>query len=86
VPLASRCSIPTTAITASSEWSKDLLVITEFAFAVDCTGLDVGFSPEHQSIRWGPYEAIRDLLSYDSNRTALWELTERLRLGLIGEA
>jgi dATP pyrophosphohydrolase len=36
-------------------------------------------SDEHSDLVWLPYGEAHDRLRYDSNKTALWELSERLR-------
>jgi dATP pyrophosphohydrolase len=38
-------------------------------------------SREHTSYRWLSYDEAARLLRWDSNKTALWELNERLRRG-----
>ncbi|MFD4621519.1 hypothetical protein [Streptomyces sp. NPDC058475] len=37
-----------------------------------------GFSPEHTDVQWLDYPAAREVLRFDSKRTALGELRERL--------
>jgi len=41
----------------------------------------IAISPEHTSYRWLSYDEAARLLRWDSNKTALWELNERLRRG-----
>ena len=82
--LETTCSIPTCYFEAAREWPADLLVIPEYAFAIDCTGLAMRVSAEHSQLRWGTYEQAWALLGWDSNKTALWELRERLRRGSLG--
>ncbi|WP_347343498.1 NUDIX hydrolase [Jatrophihabitans telluris] len=64
-----------------SSWALDMYVVPEFAFAADLTGQQVRLSDEHSALRWLPYEDAHELLTWDSNRTALWELDQRLRRG-----
>lgn len=40
--------------------------------------LEIKISDEHTDVQWLDYEAARDVLRFDSNRTALGELNERL--------
>ena len=61
-------------------WPKDTYVIPEYVFAFECTG-DIVLSHEHTAFRWLPYEEARDILKWDSNRTALYELHCRLTEG-----
>jgi dATP pyrophosphohydrolase len=38
-----------------------------------------GLSSEHTEIKWLPYQQAYEILKWDSNRNALWELNERLK-------
>jgi dATP pyrophosphohydrolase len=62
----------------------DSLVIPEYAFAVDCTDGSLRLSHEHTEQCWGTYESTWSRLRWDSNRTALWKLHERLQTGRLG--
>ncbi len=53
-------------------------VIDEHCFAVDCTGIEITLSPEHSEYRWTDYKTAIELLKWDSNKSALWELNQRL--------
>jgi len=53
-------------------------VIEEHCFAVDCEGIDITLSPEHSEYRWVDFKTAQELLKWDSNKTALWELDQRL--------
>lgn len=77
--LDSISSIPVCHFPARREWPADLLVIPEHAFAADCSGIVLHLSDEHTRQVWEPYEGILARLRWDSNKTALWELRERLR-------
>ena len=83
--LESRASIPKTAF-STEHWPKDLLVVPEFSFAVDVGGQELGLSHEHDEVRWLSFEDATRLLTWDSNRVALWELNERLKAGQVGPA
>jgi dATP pyrophosphohydrolase len=82
--LDSTCSIPVIAFAARVHWPDDVFVIPELSFAVDCTDAELRLSREHTEQYWGPYATVRERLRWDSNRTALWELNERLRFGRLG--
>jgi dATP pyrophosphohydrolase len=82
--LETTCSIPTCNFAAAREWPTDLLVIPEYAFAIDCGAAAMRLSDEHSELRWGTYDETRARLHWDSNKTALWELHERLRVGSLG--
>jgi len=76
--LDARASIPRTAFSPTSHWPKDILVVPEFSYAVDVTGYEIILCQEHDEIRWLTFEEATNLLTWDSNRVALWELHERL--------
>jgi dATP pyrophosphohydrolase len=82
--LDSQCSIPVHFFSERLHWPADLFVIPEYSFAVDCTSVELRLSKEHVQQRWGPYKETRERLRWDSNKTALWELNERLRSGQLG--
>ncbi len=73
------CSIPVEHF-AARQWPADVFVIPEYAFGVEAAPDAVRLSPEHVEHRWLPYRVAADLMQYDSNRTALWELEQRVRL------
>lgn len=58
---------------------SDLYVVPEFSFAVELFDEKIKLSDEHISYKFLPYEECREMLKYDSNRTALYELNERLK-------
>jgi dATP pyrophosphohydrolase len=60
-------------------WGDDLLVIPEHAFGMEVTSRSLIISGEHQEYAWHRFEEAMSLLKWDSNRTALWELDQRLR-------
>jgi dATP pyrophosphohydrolase len=78
--LDSLASIPICNFKDNDRW-PGLYVIPEYAFAVDAKGVDIVLSNEHSECRWLGYEKALELLHWDSNRTALWELNERLTKG-----
>ncbi|MBC1544503.1 NUDIX hydrolase [Listeria cossartiae] len=56
-------------------------VIPEYCFAIDLTNLssEVELSLEHKALQWLSYEEASGILEWDSNKTALYELNERLK-------
>ena len=78
VSLDSVASIPGTSFEETEHWPEDLLVVPEYSFAVDVGDRELVLSFEHDEVRWVPYDKARCLLTWDSNRVALWELNERL--------
>ena len=59
------------------EWGKDIVVIPMYFFAMTFDG-NIKLSDEHSSIKWLTYEKAHDLVYFDDQKTALWELNERL--------
>lgn len=77
------CSIPANSFRdAEKLWGRDCFVVPEYAFALRVGQKNIMLSEEHTEYRWADYETVRSLLQYDSNRTALWELDRRLKLGM----
>ncbi len=81
------CSVPVYLFRDGAAWGDSLYVIPEYSFGVDCTGRPVALSDEHTVLQWLPYCEARERLTYDSNRTALWELHQKIRgLGPLDDA
>jgi dATP pyrophosphohydrolase len=66
---------------ARAHWPNDLYVMPNYAFAIDCTAVELRLSHEHVAIKWAPYDDAYALLRWDDNKVALWELNERLMRG-----
>ena len=77
-PLDCVTSVPKDGFADAEFWGPDLYVIPEHAFALDVGGREITLSPEHNELRWLSYEEARQAVKWDGNRTALWELQERL--------
>jgi dATP pyrophosphohydrolase len=79
IALDARASVPAIVFRDSQLWGSDTFVVHEYAFGVDVSdGDEIALSHEHSEFRWLEFDAASQLLRYDSNRTALWELNERL--------
>lgn len=78
IVLDSKTTIPVVNVTGTYTWGKDVFVIPEYAFAVDATSFQIKLSNEHTEFKWLEYNKAMDILTYDSNKTALWELNEKL--------
>jgi dihydroneopterin triphosphate diphosphatase len=76
---AEQASVPAYLFRDRRPWGPDTYVIPQRAFGVRLSGHEIALSEEHTEYRWAAYEAAADLLRWDSNRTALWELNERLQ-------
>ncbi len=51
----------------------------EYAFGVIAGQDQLNLSSENPEVRWMPFGDAEALLRFDSNRTALWELNQRIR-------
>ena len=81
IELQTKSSVPVTCFRDSARWRDDLYVIPEHCFGVEMLSVDIQISGEHKAFRWVEYETAVELLRYAGNKTALWELNQRL-LGL----
>lgn len=59
-------------------WGPDTLVIPEYAFGAELDCKDLQLSAEHTEYKWLSFEEASRLLTWDSNKNALWELNHRL--------
>lgn len=80
IELDSLSTIPKDCLAASDSWGEDVYVIPEHCFAIDAGSSDLSLSFEHTEFLWLSYGRAERLLKWDSNRNALWELNERLRV------
>ena len=78
IVLDSKATIPVVNVTGTYTWGKDVFVIPEYAFAVEATSFQIKLSNEHTEFKWLKYDKAMEILTYDSNKTALWELNEKL--------
>lgn len=82
--LETKCSIATECFkNARTIWGEDCLVIPEHCFAVEMQSEDISISHEHGCFEWVDYSTAKERLRYDSNKVALWELDNKIRLGII---
>ncbi|MGC0939098.1 NUDIX domain-containing protein [Pantoea agglomerans] len=79
IELDSKCSIPKFYFKDMEEWPKDLYVITEHAFAIKLdVKSEIAISDEHCAHELINYKELVKFKTWDSNRTAAWELYCRL--------
>ncbi|MGG7445977.1 NUDIX hydrolase [Kosakonia oryzendophytica] len=77
--LDSKCSIPKSYFKASKNWPDDIYTITEHAFAVRFESHeDISLSAEHTTYKIIKFSELGRYNTWDSNRTAAWELHQRL--------
>ena len=60
-----------------------VLVIPEYCFAAQLPDRNICLSAEHTRFAWVDYDTAMQRLQYDSNKVALWELANKIRLGMI---
>ena len=84
IPLTSTAYVPADVIAERhrAHWGKDVFVIPEYAFGFGCAA-DPVLSDEHTGFEWLAFDKAMEELTWDSNRTALYELDRRLRAGRI---
>lgn len=78
VQLDSMCMLPRMFYSCHEKWSDHPYVIPEYSFSVQVSG-EPQLSSEHTEFRWCKATEASELLKYDLNRIALWELSERLK-------
>ena len=85
-PLQSMSTVPVIEFPAhTNRWiSEGIYVVPEHAFAAKADGIVIRLSGEHTEFRWGTEADTLALLRWDSNRNALWELSQRLARGTLG--
>ncbi len=59
-------------------WGEDVCVIPQYCFAVEVQNRDLKISVEHTVFKWADYESAYNLLHWNSNKNALWELNYKL--------
>lgn len=80
ITLDSMSAIPKCNFGAADSWDPSLYVTPEYCFAVDAGSQALTLFREHEECRWVPCDEAYGLLRWDSNRIALWELNERLKV------
>jgi dATP pyrophosphohydrolase len=79
IPLQTISSIPVTEFQDSAAWGEQRYVVPEHCFGVDVESNQIRLSGEHTEYGWLRYGEAVALLRYDGNRTALWELNQKVR-------
>lgn len=77
--LDSLATVPVPGVTGGPmQWGENVLVIPEHCFGVEVEREALALSAEHTEYRWASHDGARELLRWDSNRNALWELDHRI--------
>ncbi len=79
LPLDSMTTIPKYHYYAAKDWGEEIFVVAEYAFGLAAMNNEIVLSQEHLEYRWVRYEEGVRLLKWDSNKSALWELDQRLK-------
>ncbi len=81
-PLTSMAYIPANVISKKHRdlWNPDTIVIPEYTFGFECNS-EMVLSSEHIGLEWMTYDDALTRLTWDSNKTALYELNCRLLKG-----
>jgi len=72
--------LPADIFTAHTLWGRDVVVCPMFFYAIPFDG-DVVLSDEHTEVRWLQYKDAEELAYFHDQKTALWELNQRLLRG-----
>lgn len=78
IELESMCTIPVPNVTKKFLWGKEVLLVYEHSFGIECKNKDINLSHEHNKMEWLNFEEANKKLKWDSNKNALWELNYRL--------
>lgn len=79
IALDSKCMLPKVFYADHVHWDDNLYVIPEHSFTTNVIE-ECKKSDEHAELRWVDVDTANNLLKYDSNKTALWEVTQRVNL------
>lgn len=79
IKLDSMTTIPIANV-GNYKWEKNILALPEYSFGVEVFSRDLKIGKEHSAYKWLFYRKAKELLKYDSNKSALWELDYRLRM------
>jgi dATP pyrophosphohydrolase len=60
-------------------WGDDVYVIPEYCFGVTAQEIRIEISREHTEYNWFIYEDAHELMKYEGDKIALWELDKRLK-------
>ena len=71
-------SIPVVDVMGEFFWGNDVYVVPEYSFGVPLENYDIHLSSEHREYKWCLFDEAYEKLKFDSNKTALWELNQRL--------
>ena len=65
-------------------WGEETILVPMYSFAMAYDG-EIKLSEEHADVKWLPYSQAHQLVYFDTQKTSLYELNERLLRGLMEE-
>ena len=71
-------SMPANIFRDWKKWPSGTFIVKEFSFGIEVNVENFILSNEHSEYRWCSYDEAFQLLKWDSNKTALWELLQRI--------
>ncbi|MCL2772846.1 MAG: NUDIX domain-containing protein [Oscillospiraceae bacterium] len=72
--------LPADIFSEHTAWGKDIVVCPMYFFAMSFDG-NIILSYEHTEVRWLTYQEAYNLVYWHDQKTALWELNQRLERG-----
>ena len=79
-PLDTMSYLPSDIFSSHVLWGDDVVVCPMFFFAIPFDG-DIILSDAHMEVRWLIYKDAEKLVYFHDQKTALWELNQRLLRG-----
>lgn len=76
--LSTVSSLPVVDVMGEFFWGNDVYIVPEYSFGVSLENCDIHLSNEHKEYKWCLFDEAYEKLKFDSNKTALWELNQRL--------
>ncbi|MGD8174293.1 NUDIX hydrolase [Vibrio sp. TRT 21S02] len=76
--LDSMCMLPKVYYAGHENWTNHQFVIPEYSLSARVSA-EPQLSNEHVKFLWCSFQEASELLKYDSNKIALWELEQRLQ-------
>ncbi len=71
-------TIPANKYPASKEWGPKVYTIPQHYFAIEVRDSELKLSREHTEYRWVSFEEAEEMLLWDTDKTGLYELNNRL--------
>ena len=83
-PLETKSYLPANIFKMKTQkiWGENIIVIPMYFFAMPYEG-EIWLSKEHTNYKWLPYREAKELVYFHDQKTALWELNEKLKRGHI---